>query len=208
MSMRIKPVQISLKIWMKMHHKLQQHIPVQPAEACNFTALARHSNQFYVKKSFRINRYKLLNGSLLFSGCSCSVRWPVVPLPWALKVSDQPVFSPHFLSSWIYSVCPPGDGWTRNFTARPTVFVDSFPRGDTFVFCLSYPRARLLRGATCLSHPRSWAGTRYRIDPGCQCCRKYLKPNVGRGLNFCWWSKIIDFIRIKSIYIVFLQLLQ
>lgn len=62
MSAHIKLMQISLKIWMKMHHKPQQHITVQPVEACNFTALARHSNQFYEKVSFGINRYILLNG--------------------------------------------------------------------------------------------------------------------------------------------------
>lgn len=63
MSAHIKLVQISLKLWMKMHHKLQRHIPEQPAEACNFTALARHSNQFYDNVSLGINRYMLLNGS-------------------------------------------------------------------------------------------------------------------------------------------------
>lgn len=53
---------ISLKIWMKMLHKVQQLIPVQPAEACNFTAFARYCNQFYDKVSFGMNSYMLLNG--------------------------------------------------------------------------------------------------------------------------------------------------
>lgn len=56
-------------------------------------------------------------------------------------------YSSHFLSSWIKGVCPPGDGWTRDFTTHPTVFIDSFPRGDNIFFWLflcPYSRAELM----------------------------------------------------------------
>lgn len=138
-----------------MHHKLQQHIPMQPTEDCNFTALARHSNQFLRQSKFWNELLHASEWFVTLQRMLSSVRRPVVLSLWALKVSDRPVVFLHFLSSRIYSVYPPGRWMDKEYHNSSQCSSTSSQEAALFLFVCFYPQAGLMHGATCLNHPRS-----------------------------------------------------